>query len=115
MRAVEWSSRVYRCLLILYPHDFREAFGDEMRCLFIELLDDALARRDCGEAIRLWRDALQEAATVGLPRLAREPAFIAFAGSLALTCIWFVPLLWALEHPFELVAATHNAFGGVLR
>jgi hypothetical protein len=71
--ALPLSSRIYGCLLVLYPEDLRRDHGPEMTLVFSEDLD--AARREAGMrgVIRVWRCALGEFLRLALPGCASSP------------------------------------------
>lgn len=52
--AIRWSEKLYALLLNLYPKPFREQFGEEMRFVFSEALNEACAQASGKGIVRLW-------------------------------------------------------------
>lgn len=52
--AIRRSEKLYTLLLKLYPKPFRQQFGEEMRLVFSESLQDAYAQDSGKGMVRLW-------------------------------------------------------------
>jgi hypothetical protein len=61
------SSRIYGCLLLLYPKDLREDFGADMSLVFAEDLAAAWHQTGFTGVIRVWSGTLGETVRIGLP------------------------------------------------
>ena len=55
-----WSSRFYRALLLVFPAQFRRAYGDEMARDFRDLCRDAQRTSGARGVLALWPGALRD-------------------------------------------------------
>ena len=69
-------------LLIFYPPDLRDKFGDEMADVFEAVLSDAVVERGPAGIIAPWRHALWELLTVAAPLRLASTTVMAGAVSL---------------------------------
>ena len=67
------SSRIYGCLLRLYPKDLREDFGTDMSLVFAEDLAAASRQTGITGVIRVWSCTLGEALQIALPSQRDNP------------------------------------------
>jgi hypothetical protein len=74
------SSWVYRALLLFFPGDLRDRFGDEMNDAFTE---DLARAEDIVDVASVWSGALAEIVTVAIPGRLAQP----FARSLMISLV----------------------------
>ena len=55
-----WSPRLYRALLLVFPAQFRRAYGDEMARAFRDLCRDAQRTSGARGVLALWPGALRD-------------------------------------------------------
>jgi hypothetical protein len=84
---VRWSVRIYRHLLILYPHELRCRFGAEMAEVFEDLLCAGMVERGAAGGAALWCTALWEFASVGIPSRLKASAILAGTLSFAVSSV----------------------------
>ena len=60
LKAINWSSRVYRWLIGAYPMTFRTAYGDEMVWYFEDLCRDTLRNKGVWSVLMLWLRLLSD-------------------------------------------------------
>jgi hypothetical protein len=61
------SSRIYQCLLALYPADLRRYYGAEMALVFTDDLDAARREHGLSGVVRVWRQTVGEFLRLALP------------------------------------------------
>ena len=59
--------QIFAWVLICYPQELRERFGEEMVAVFEDLLRDAVSRGDAAAVASLWARTLGELLSVALP------------------------------------------------
>jgi hypothetical protein len=85
MSVHEISCRAYGALLALYPKEFRERFGSEMRLVFADQLRGELRVHGFRGVLRVWRTAFAEILTAAAPLQLRSSAVIAAALSILIS------------------------------
>jgi hypothetical protein len=106
---------MYRMLLFVYPKQFRHNFGAEMHMVFGEQLRTAREHKDWLELLTIWRYALKDLLTVGLPMRSTDPLTVVAVLSVAVTSTVFIPLFWALQNPLALNTLARNTFSAAWR
>ncbi len=81
---VQFSTAIYRAVLVLYPFDLRCQYGEEMAAVFTEDLADACENGRMGDVIGVWWSAASEVLRIALPGRIANQALVAPAVSLAL-------------------------------
>ncbi len=74
---IRWSGWVYGCLLIAYPRKLRRRFARDMVEVFEDQLYEAAMQRNRSGIVSLWRTALWELASVGVPSRLESTTVIA--------------------------------------
>jgi len=96
MALLHANSAVFRQLLVLYPRELRERFGDEMVLVFGEQITEAWRAARVTGLVRIWLRAIWELATIAVPQRVFAPAVFAGAVSLIAASAVFLALLRAL-------------------
>jgi hypothetical protein len=78
------SCSAYHFLLILYPHELRNEFGDDMMDVFAEQMSGQWNRHGVVGVVRVWLIAGWEVMSVAAPLQLRNPLVI--AGALSFVC-----------------------------
>ena len=102
------SGRVFACMILLYPPEFRRQFASEMRSVFEAELHDAWHARHLVGLTEIWLLALRELLTVALPMQLQSTPVVASAASLVGTPVLYLFLLWALEDKTDAIAYAHR-------
>jgi hypothetical protein len=111
MPLVNLSLRIHAILLAVYPVEFRRRFGREMNIVF---RDQMLAAGTAGgwlETLLIWKYALQDVLTVGLPLRLTDSLTMAAILSASVTPVVFLSLIWSLENSLAVGSLFRRAFG----
>jgi hypothetical protein len=88
-RFLQWSSRAYETLLILYPRELRQEFGSDMALVFDEDVRWAYRTKGALGVIQVWWCAAVEIVRIAVPSHCTNPHVavpaITFALSVAMT------------------------------
>jgi hypothetical protein len=102
---------MHAILVAVYPAEFRRRFGEEMNTAF---RDQMLAARTTGgwlEALLIWKYALRDVITVGLPLRLTDSLTMAAILSASVTPLVFLSLIWSLENSLAIRSLFRRAFG----
>jgi hypothetical protein len=102
---------LYGLSVAIYPAEFRRCFGEEMTSVFREQMLAAMETGDWLETLLVWKCALVEVLTVGLPLRLADSLTIATVLSASITPLVFLSLIWSLKHSPVLSFLMRRAFG----
>ena len=102
---------MYALSVVIYPVEFRRCFGEEMNSVFRAQMLAAMESGDWVEALLVWKCALLEVITVGLPLRLSDSLTIATVLSASITPLVFLSLIWSLKHSPVLSFLLRRAFG----
>lgn len=111
MPLVNFSLRMHAILVAVYPVEFRRRFGREMNTVF---RDQMVAARKTGEwleTLLIWKYALRDVITVGLPLRLTDSLTMAAILSASITPLVFLSLIWSLENSLAIRSLFRRAFG----
>lgn len=90
---VRMSCSVYRALLLAYPREFRQRFGDEMIATFSDQMRSERTRSGFSGAIQVWYSAVGELFSIAVPLQLRSSFVIAMAIAFLGSAAFFLTLL----------------------
>jgi hypothetical protein len=80
----------------MYPRDLRRKFGPEMADVFADQIWAAWSEGGTAEALRVWRVALWELITVGLPMKVCSTRSLVTLLSMVSSLALFLLMLWGI-------------------
>lgn len=103
--ALTASNRAYSFILLFYPHELRERFGDEMSDVFQQQLEEAWDESGIAGLLRVWLCVVRELLCVALPTQMGQPIIVVPTLSLLSNSVLFLALLRELSPLAELCRA----------